>query len=175
MSHILMYLLCYFSLWYLYLLFGFLETLHLFSQFLSFQGNSFFFSWGLWNYSSHVRWYFPFFSPPTPAPAPISLLGFIYCSSHLILFVQLILLSWLKFFLTHTFTYKTERNSLAIHWLGLCAVIARAWDSIPGQRTKIPQTIWCSQKKKILSVKNVITYLRIFNSKQGIVKHISTL
>ena len=39
-------------------------------------------------------------------------------------------------------------NSLAVQWLGLCAFIAEGPGSIPGQGTKIPQAVQCSQKKK---------------------------
>ena len=47
-------------------------------------------------------------------------------------------------------------NSLVVQWLGLCASTAGGASSIPGQGTKILQTVWCGQKKeiKLKSVKN---------------------
>ena len=41
-------------------------------------------------------------------------------------------------------------NSLAIQWLGLCAVIAGGMGSMPGWGSKIPQTLQPSQKKNEL-------------------------
>ena len=38
-------------------------------------------------------------------------------------------------------------NSLVVQWLGLCALTAEGLGSIPGQETKIPQAIQCSQKQ----------------------------
>ena len=38
-------------------------------------------------------------------------------------------------------------TSLAVQWLGLSASTAEGTGSIPGQGTKIPYTIWRSQKK----------------------------
>ena len=38
-------------------------------------------------------------------------------------------------------------NSLAVQWLGLCALTAEGLGSIPGWGTKIPQAMWCGQKK----------------------------
>ena len=52
-------------------------------------------------------------------------------------------------------------NSLAVLWLGLCTLIAEALGSIPGQGTKILQTMQCGQKyihiiiKKKKSVPNI--------------------
>ena len=40
------------------------------------------------------------------------------------------------------------RNFLAVQWLGLSAFTAMGLGLIPGQGTKIPQAVWCSQKKK---------------------------
>ena len=39
-------------------------------------------------------------------------------------------------------------NSLAVQWLGFCTYIAEGPGSIPGQGTKVLQTVWCSQKNK---------------------------
>ena len=39
-------------------------------------------------------------------------------------------------------------NSLVVKWLGLRAFTAKGQGSIPGQGTKIPQAVWCSQKTK---------------------------
>ena len=39
-------------------------------------------------------------------------------------------------------------NSLVIQWLGFCALIAEDLGSVPGQGTKIPQAMWCGQKRK---------------------------
>ena len=39
-------------------------------------------------------------------------------------------------------------NSLVVQWLRLSACTAMGLGSILGQRTKIPQVAWCSQKKK---------------------------
>ena len=41
---------------------------------------------------------------------------------------------------------RTLGNSLAVLWLGLGILTAGALGSIPGQGTKIPQTVWCGQK-----------------------------
>ena len=41
-----------------------------------------------------------------------------------------------------------SREFLAVQWLGLCALTAEGPGSIPGRGTKIPQAVWCSQKKK---------------------------
>ena len=35
-----------------------------------------------------------------------------------------------------------------IQWLGFCALIAEDLGSVPGQGTKIPQAMWCGQKRK---------------------------
>ena len=35
-----------------------------------------------------------------------------------------------------------------VQWLGLHAFTAKGTGSVPGQETKIPQAVWCSQKKK---------------------------
>ena len=40
---------------------------------------------------------------------------------------------------------KNTGNSLAVQWLGLCALTAAGQGSIPGWGTKIPQARWCSQ------------------------------
>ena len=42
------------------------------------------------------------------------------------------------------------RNSLAVQWLGLGTFTAGGLSSIPGLGAKIPQSTWCSQKKKSL-------------------------
>ena len=39
-------------------------------------------------------------------------------------------------------------NSLVVQWLRLGAFTAVALSSVPGWGTKIPQAVWCSQKKK---------------------------
>ena len=39
-------------------------------------------------------------------------------------------------------------NSLMVQWLGLCTLTAKGWGSTTGQRTKILQGAWLSQKKK---------------------------
>ena len=36
-----------------------------------------------------------------------------------------------------------------VQWLGLCTLTAEGPGSIPGQGTKIPQPVWCGQKKKL--------------------------
>ena len=43
---------------------------------------------------------------------------------------------------------KISGNSLVVKWLGLRAFTAKGQGSIPGQGTKIPQAVWCSQKTK---------------------------
>ena len=48
-----------------------------------------------------------------------------------------------------------EGNSLAVQWLGLCALTAKDWGSIPVQGTKIPQSVQHSQKKKKSEMKNM--------------------
>ena len=35
-----------------------------------------------------------------------------------------------------------------VQWLGLYAFTAKGLGSIPGWGTKIPQAVWCGQKKK---------------------------
>ena len=40
------------------------------------------------------------------------------------------------------------RDSLAIQWLGISTFAIRDLGSIPGQRIKIPQVLWCGQKIK---------------------------
>ena len=35
-----------------------------------------------------------------------------------------------------------------VQWLGLCAFTAEGLGSVPGWGTKIPQVVWCGQKKK---------------------------
>ena len=42
-----------------------------------------------------------------------------------------------------------QGTSLAVQWLRLCASTAGGMGSIPGQGTKIPHAVWCSQKKKL--------------------------
>ena len=39
-------------------------------------------------------------------------------------------------------------NSLTVQWLGLHAFTAEGTGSVPGWGTKIPQAVWCSQKKE---------------------------
>ena len=39
-------------------------------------------------------------------------------------------------------------NSLVVQWLGLRALTAEGLVSIPAQGTKIPQAVWCGQKKR---------------------------
>ena len=43
-------------------------------------------------------------------------------------------------------------NSLVVQWLGLHAFTAEGLGSIPCWGTKIPQAVWCSQKKKRIYV-----------------------
>ena len=43
---------------------------------------------------------------------------------------------------------STSGNSLAVHWLGLCTFTAEGPDSIPGQGTKILQTVQHGQKER---------------------------
>ena len=43
---------------------------------------------------------------------------------------------------------KSWGNSLAVQWLGLCALTAKGPGSIPSRGTKIPQAAWCGGKKK---------------------------
>ena len=38
---------------------------------------------------------------------------------------------------------------MVVQWLRLGAFTAVALSSVPGWGTKIPQAVWCSQKKKI--------------------------
>ena len=38
-------------------------------------------------------------------------------------------------------------NSLAAQWLGFHTFTAKGVGSVPGQGTKIPQAMWCGQKK----------------------------
>ena len=54
---------------------------------------------------------------------------------------------------THLISSKNSKqgNSLAVQWLGLFVLTAKGLSSIPGWGTKIPQTMWHSQKKKVLS------------------------
>ena len=47
---------------------------------------------------------------------------------------------------THRHRKQIYGNSLAVQWLGLHASTAKGTGSIPGQGTKIPQAVWCSQK-----------------------------
>ena len=48
-------------------------------------------------------------------------------------------------------SYKEQlETSLVAQWLRFCA---GGMGSIPGQQTKIPHTLWCSQKKKKKPVK----------------------
>ena len=42
----------------------------------------------------------------------------------------------------------TMREFPVVQGLGLCASTAEVLGSIPGQGTKIPQTVWYDQKKK---------------------------
>ena len=44
-------------------------------------------------------------------------------------------------------------NSLAVLWLRLCTLIAEALSSIPGQGTKILQTMQCGQKYIYIIIK----------------------
>ena len=39
-------------------------------------------------------------------------------------------------------------NSLAVQWLGHCVSDARGMGLIPGPGAKIPQAVWCGQKKR---------------------------
>ena len=39
------------------------------------------------------------------------------------------------------------RDFPGVHWLRLCASTAGSSGLIPGQRTKFPHAVWCSQKK----------------------------
>ena len=51
-------------------------------------------------------------------------------------------------------------NSLVVQWLRLGAFTAVALSSVPGWGTKIPQAVWCSQKKKkFIFVKNKTMYV----------------
>ena len=58
-------------------------------------------------------------------------------------------------------------ESLAVQWLGVGASTARGRGSIPGRGTKIPQAMWCSQKKGKRK--------RILNLTQWFVKMFKTL
>ena len=42
---------------------------------------------------------------------------------------------------------NSQGNSLAVQWLGLCALTAEGLGSIPGRGTKPPQATWRGQKK----------------------------
>ena len=42
---------------------------------------------------------------------------------------------------------NSQGNSLAVQWLGLCALTAEGLGSIPGRGTKTPQATWRGQKK----------------------------
>ena len=44
---------------------------------------------------------------------------------------------------------KDGGSSVVVQWLRLSTFIAMGLGSIPGQRTKIPQVAWCSQKIKL--------------------------
>ena len=46
-------------------------------------------------------------------------------------------------------------ESLVGQWLGLRALIAKGWGSIPGWGTKIPQRRWHGQKKKKVGLKSL--------------------
>ena len=48
-------------------------------------------------------------------------------------------------------------NSLAVQWLGLCAFTAEGPGSTPGQGTKIPQAVGCSQTNKQINKKPKMT------------------
>ena len=50
--------------------------------------------------------------------------------------------------LLHSSKILLSGTSLAVQWLGLCALTAEGPGSIPGQGTKIPQASRCSKKKK---------------------------
>ena len=41
-----------------------------------------------------------------------------------------------------------DRNSLAVRWLGLCALTAKGVGSIPGRGTKIPQAAVCPKERQ---------------------------
>ena len=43
---------------------------------------------------------------------------------------------------------KKRNNSLAVKWLGLCALTVKGRGSIPGQGTKIPQAAQHIQERK---------------------------
>lgn len=47
-------------------------------------------------------------------------------------------------------------NSVAVHWLGLCAFTAGAPGSIPGCGNKILKASWSSQKKKEIDLYGLI-------------------
>ena len=52
---------------------------------------------------------------------------------------------------------KIRGNSLAVQWLGLGAFTAEGPGSIPGWGTKIPQAVWCRQKKKKIGLFKIKT------------------
>ena len=54
------------------------------------------------------------------------------------------------------FTGSPEVRTLCFHCRGS---LVRSGGLIPGHRTKIPQTVWCSQKKK--EKKENVTYVSI--------------
>ena len=56
-----------------------------------------------------------------------------------------------------------------VQWLGLRALTAEGPGSIPGRGTKIPQAVWCSQKKKKTNTQAslVAQWLRICLPMQG--------
>ena len=46
------------------------------------------------------------------------------------------------------FKNESKGNSLAVQWLGLCALTAQGVGSIPGWGTKILQTAWCGKRER---------------------------
>ena len=73
-----------------------------------------------------------------------------------------------------TIATKRIRTSLAVKWLRLWASTTGGTGSIPGQGTKIPHAMWCSQKKKIkyLGINLLIRVKDLYTENYNIVKEI---
>ena len=60
------------------------------------------------------------------------------------------------------FKIQLRGNSLAVQWLGLDILLDETPSSIPGQVTKIPQTMQLGQKKKKKEYSYMFHHERIF-------------
>ena len=54
---------------------------------------------------------------------------------------------WISLPLLYPLLKKKVRNSLAVQWLGLCALTAKGPGLVPGWGTRIPRAAQCGQKK----------------------------